>query len=92
MMSSFSDPVRMIGEGCEDLDEHVFAAKSERRCHSRHARCGASKLAQPGETAAAIVWIMASMELPSSVGSQQVSMNTRCPFTINGSNTVSEVP
>ena len=44
------------------------------------------KIAQPGETAPAIAWIMASTLRRSIDGSQLVSMNTRCPLTICAAN------
>jgi len=36
--------LRPIGEGCEDLDQHMIAAKAKGRCPRRHARGGASEL------------------------------------------------
>jgi hypothetical protein len=50
------------------------------------------KMAQPGETAVSIVWMKTSMLALSSAGSQQVSMKTRWPLKIYGSNKVNEAP
>ena len=36
--------LRTIGEGCEDLDQHMIAAKAEGRRRRRHARGGAPEL------------------------------------------------
>jgi hypothetical protein len=88
--------VRPVGECRQDLEQHMVATQAERRRLHRYARGGALnswvKMAQPGETVAAIASMKTSMPSLSSAGSQHVSMNVRCPLTMNGSNAVSEAP
>lgn len=87
--------LRPIGEGCEDLDQHMIAAKAESGRRHRYARGGANAwvmMAQPGEAAVAIARMKTSIACLSSVGSQHVAMNTRCPVAKNGSNFSSEEP
>jgi hypothetical protein len=83
-------------EQSEDLDEHMVAAQAKsrrRRGYSRRAPLNSwVKMAQPGETPVSIVWMKTSMLALSSAGSQHVSMKTRWPLKIYGSNKVNEAP
>ena len=84
--------VRPINEGGEDLDQHVVAAEAKGCCLRRYARGGAFELVREEGALGRGGGIHRLVPALSSAGSQHVSMNTRCPFTIYGSYKVSEVP
>jgi len=88
--------VRPIDEGGEDLDQQ-WSRRRPKAVASTGTREAAPlnswvKRAHWVEAAVSIASTKTSMAALSSAGSQQVSMNTRCPFTIYGSYKVSEVP
>jgi hypothetical protein len=84
-MPFFRGLARRIGERSENFDQYVLAAQAEGRASAVTFEAAplnsCVKTAQPGETAAAMAPMKASVLSLSNAGSQLVSMKVRCPST-----------